>query len=361
MQDTNTVEKINWELTEEDFGPLLPYIKDDNITDVDWDSSALWITDQNGVSKKIYNPLINETFIDNFVEAVSNHANQPFNKTDKVLMADTEKLRITCVHESFVTNGTCVAIRKSLPDLRFTAYEAVKNNYCDEEALHLITNCILAKMNINIMGEPGTGKTECAKFFSSFIPAEEKVITIEDTKEWHYSQVNPGKRCLEMKVNDAEDYANAIKVALRLNPKWIMISEARSREVIFYVEGLSTGVHGISTMHTDDVRKGPDRMVIMGGSEASDNMEDTIYTYLNVGILMKQEYSGNGTKKRKIKQICFYYRDKGENKIAMIWENDQLYKENIPEQILNHFKNEGIENIFYSKAFEERKESERQM
>ena len=47
----------------------------------------------------------------------------------------------------------------------------------------------------------GAGKTECAKFFSQFIPAGERVITIEDNPEWHYSQINPGKDCVELRIN----------------------------------------------------------------------------------------------------------------------------------------------------------------
>lgn len=73
---------------------------------------------------------------------------------------------------------------------------------------------------------PGIGKTECVKFFSQFIPANERVITIEDTLEIRYAETNPGKDCIEMKVSeDVFGYSEAIKSCLRMNPKWIMLSE----------------------------------------------------------------------------------------------------------------------------------------
>ncbi len=50
-----------------------------------------------------------------------------------------------------------------------------------------------------------------------------------------------------MRVNDRFDYADAIKASLRLNPKWIMLSEARSKEVKYLLEGWSTGVRGMTT------------------------------------------------------------------------------------------------------------------
>lgn len=84
---------------------------------------------------------------------------------------------------------------------------------------------------------PGIGKTECVKFFSQYVPGNERVITIEDTMEIRYSATNPGKDCIEMRVNDRFDYADAIKASLRLNPKWIMLSEARSKEVKYLWKG----------------------------------------------------------------------------------------------------------------------------
>ena len=58
-----------------------------------------------------------------------------------------------------------------------------------------------------------------------------------------------------MKVSeDTFGYAEAIKSSMRLNPKWIMLSEARSKEVKYLLESWSTGVRGMTTLHTDDVR-----------------------------------------------------------------------------------------------------------
>ena len=93
------------------------------------------------------------------------------------------------------------------------------------------------------------------------------------------TSTTPNKRtvCIELKVNDIVDYSKAIKTCLRLNPKWIMLSEVRSNEVTYLMECFSTGVRGITTIHTDDVRKIPDRMLNMAGSLSNNNMENDIY------------------------------------------------------------------------------------
>ena len=109
-----------------------------------------------------------------------------------------------------------------MPMLRMQVKKMVEDEYVAVPVLELLTNCVAAKMNFVFCGEPGAGKTECAKFFSQFIPAGERVITIEDNPEWHYSQINPGKDCVELRINPDFDYTKAIKTCLRQNPSWIM-------------------------------------------------------------------------------------------------------------------------------------------
>lgn len=352
-----------WQLNQKIFGPLWPYIIDKNVTDVDWDGKALWIESVDGKSKRIDNAEVNETFVINFTEHISNHSNSKFNAAYPVMETETETLRITCGHEDFFQSGRCFAIRKSLPELRYTALDAVENKFCEEKILHLVANCMKAGLSSVVFGEPSAGKTEFAKFISSFIKEEENVITIEDTKEWHYSKINPGKRCIEIKVQIDEEnktemfeeYTKALKTALRLNPKWIMLSETRSKEVLYLIEALSNGVSGITTMHTNDVRNLEERTVSMLGNLAEiDVITNILYTFMNAGILVQKVFDEHGNKTRKITQFCFYYRENDENKCAMILENGQLDMDAIPETILRKFKDKGIEEPFYSEELSKR-------
>ena len=346
-------EKI-WNLTEKNFGPLWPFIIDDAITDIDWDCDSLWLKYADGHIVKA-DVEIEQSFIDNFTKYVANHESKPFNDTNNTLTAETDTLRITIVHKSFAASGTCFSIRKSLPKLRFTATEALQNGYCPKEALAFLVNSVKAMMNFAFCGEPGHGKTECAKFCSSFITAEEKVITIEDVLEWHYNEIAPEKRCIALKVDSDEDYIMAIKTALRLNPAWIMLSEARSREVRYLLESWSTGVRGMTTLHTNDVRNIPDRIVNMyQDTENKDALINNVFTFLNIGVLLSESIDENGRKSRRIKQICIYYRENGTNKHHMIMDNFELLQGDIPKAIKDIYDRKGIENPFESQDLEQR-------
>ncbi|MCR4611890.1 MAG: CpaF/VirB11 family protein, partial [Lachnospiraceae bacterium] len=276
------------------FGILYSYVNDDEITDIDYNGSKLWLTYSNNY-RECAKLDITDDFTEQFCARVSNAVSKPFNKQYPVLEAETEFLRITIVHESVAVSGRCFCIRKSLPSVRLTEETMISTGFCTKEQMEFLKNCIKGKKNIVFCGEPGAGKTECAKFFSQYIESDEKAITIEDNAEWHYSLINEGKDCIELKVNDIVDYSLAIKTCLRLNPKWIMLSEVRSKEVVHLLECFSTGVKGITTIHTDNVRKIPDRMLNMAGPNVGSNMENDIYSFIDVGVLVKrQDVKKNG-------------------------------------------------------------------
>ena len=239
------------------FGPLWRYVRNDKITDIDYNGNQLWITDVENERYLIRRHGITEKFVEQFSHRIANEVSKPFNKKNNLLEAETDTLRISIVHESVAISGRSICIRKSMPMLRMQVKKMVEDEYVAVPVLELLANCVAAKMNFVFCGEPGAGKTECAKFFSQFIPAGERVITIEDNPEWHYSQINSGKDCVELRINPDFDYTKAIKTCLRQNPSWIMLSEARSTEVKSLLECWSTGIRGFTTLHTDDVRKIP--------------------------------------------------------------------------------------------------------
>lgn len=357
----------DWDLEPKDFGPVWSYVADENVTDINlnMDGHDLWITDLNKGKYRV-NPEefkqkcdawlktqdalefantqqqdSNSLFVKQFVHRVGNKQSRQFNKQKPLLEAETGNLRISCVHSSAAVSGISICIRKTPPVMRITPKKALEQKYFTEDILCLLTNCVKAKMNFVFCGEPGVGKTECAKFFSQFINAEDRVITIEDNPELHYREINPGKDCVELKVFEPMfTYSTAIKACLRQNPQWIMLSEARSTEVKYLLECWSTGVSGFTTLHTDDVRKIPDRIQnMMGDNRDAERLENDIFSFVNIGILLRKKKDENGNTYRYIDQVCFFDRSNGKNNIVMMVENGQMIdvngeKPKIPDYIL---------------------------
>ncbi|SER77773.1 ATPase, T2SS/T4P/T4SS family [Lachnobacterium bovis] len=335
---------------QEYFGPLWRYIEDEKITDIDYNGSQVWLTDvynrrfladENYVSR-----YINSQFIEQFTQRIANAVSRQFNKANPELEAETPDLRVTIIHESVSRQGRTICIRKTPPIIRLNIKDILEKKYCTKEILSLLINCVDSKMNFLFAGEPGVGKTECLKFFSNFIPENERVITIEDTLELRYSKTNPQKDCVELKVDfNKFTYSDALKASLRLNPKWIMLSEARSKEVKYLLESWSTGVRGMTTLHTSDVRNIPDRILNMLENRVdADRLENDVYQALDVGILIRQKNIGDKIY-RYIDQVCFFTRENGVNSIIMVVKNGELLFDFSKDQISKFFPRTIIQKL----------------
>lgn len=336
----------NFQLTAEQFGVFWKYIEQPEVTDIDYNGSDLWISD---LIKGHYKAAeqITEQFLEQFTHNISNCVNKQFNKANRVLEADTKELRVSILHNSVAMSGTSICIRKSPPVLRNKIMDMVEGGFCTERILSLLIHCVQAGMNFVTGGEPGHGKTELTKFLMQFIPLSQRVITIEDSLEIHYSAINPGADCVEIRVDDEFDYTAAIKASLRQNPKWLVLSEARSVEVTSLLEQWSTGVKGFTTIHLDDLRKLPDRIQnMMDNINDADRMENRIYRYVNVGILVRKREKADGSVQRYIDQLCFFSREEGENKIYMLVKDGEVISEELPPDILKKFDQEGIKEPF---------------
>ncbi|MCI8635388.1 MAG: type II/IV secretion system ATPase subunit [Eubacterium sp.] len=342
-------------LDNESFGPLLPFILDDRITDVDYNGTDLWLTDVNKVKVKAEASLVTPKFLEVFINKVSMAVEQQFNPANPILEAESDELRITAVHETVTTTGRAFCIRKAPAVPRYDAKELIRQGYCRQEILALLVNCVRTKMNFVICGDTGVGKTEFAKFLSGYIRAQDKVITIEDNPEWHYAELYPGNDCIAIKVKKERqkgaqrsnattmDYTNAIKTCLRLNPSWIMLSEARSKEAKSLLECWSTGVKGITTIHTDNVLKIPDRfMNMIQNSLDADRMVNDIYDFIDIGILLRIKEMADGKSRRYIDQMCFFDRENGQNRAYLIVSDGQALERALPDSIAKKMERAGV-------------------
>ena len=341
------------EFKDEHFGPLLPLIQDDNITDINFNGTDVWIDD---LSKGRYKSNLSLTpeFVNQFTVRIADRVSESFNQYNPLLEAETNTLRVSIIHESVLNTGRSISIRKTPIIKRLTIKKMLSENYCNEEVLNLLIKCIEGKMNIIMCGLPGTGKTELLKFLTSYIPENERAITIEDNLEIHYTEINPGKDCVEIKVDgDRFDYVKAIKACLRQNPQWILLSEARSTEVKYLIESMSTGTHCLTTIHTDDVRKVPDRVknMVQDGSSA-DRIINDVYTFLDVAVLIRKSFKG-GRITRFVDQICFFSREEGENVCVLVVDDGEVINRNVPREVRRKFEASYVYDVL--KAPEEKK------
>lgn len=336
------------ELTKEQYGPLFKYVQDEEVSDIDCNGRRIWIT-RGSERRFCVEETLTSDFIAAFCQKLAILQRQNFNPANPLLEAETKTLRISVLHESVSVGGRSISIRKSLPKRRFTRESAIADGYADEKMLTFLESCIRAHFTFVICGNPGSGKTECAKYLATQIPAWERIITIEDNPEWHLKQIHPEADVIELKVDKNENagiftYSDAIKASLRQNPRWMMLSEARGREACQLMEAWSTGICGMTTLHTDDTRKIPERILNMIGSYGdAQRLENQIYNDIDVGIKLGFARNAQGLSYRRIEQICLFGREQGRNESWLWVDRGEATWQPAPGAIRKKLKQAGIE------------------
>lgn len=326
---------------EELFDELKDEIDDNDITDIEWDGYNLWITHLK-YGSYLSDKKLRSDYVDNLSIRLANIMMTSFNRSNPVLEANTENLRISIWHESRC-GVKSIAIRKIPRSIRFCHESLIGSGYAPEKIINLLENCTRAHMNCVIGGQPHAGKTELLKYMSTYIPAEEKVGVYEDNQEIHYRTINPDKKCVEFRVDERFGYSQIIKAGLRHNVDWVLLSESRGQEVLDLLNSLSTGAYCMTTMHLDCVRSIPDRMYnMLGESNVADRFINSIYQYIDVGILVEcDKYE-----KRSIREVGFFTRTEGVNRCTVVYENGEFTSNELPKEIIMRFAKYGISNPY---------------
>ena len=339
--------KLKDEDVQKNFPEIWKYIADEDVTDLDFNCGNIWQSKVSRIPQKIENQLLTEGYWEKFSALVGKSVNCNFNPKEHTAMADTQTLRITCLHKSQSRSGlTNVNIRKSHGGLRISREQALANGYCQEETMNLLENCVRLHKSIVFCGLPAAGKTEALKLFAQAIPKHEKVITIEDVAEIHYPLVNPGASCAELKVEDG-NYKVPMETALRMNARRILMGEIRGgNDMEAFLECVSNGIPIMTTTHTGDARMFPDRGVHMLQRRETERIMNSLYTYVDVAVLLKLKEEADGKLRRYIDQVCFFCREDQKNCAILVVEDGILYVERVPRRMRELLSKELGADIF---------------
>lgn len=329
---------MNLEINEENFGDLYPYVADDNVTDLKWNGRQLWIDDLTK-GRYLSDVQLTEDFLKIFTGKVAHMVNVNFSPSASSLQAETDELRLHAIHPFRTGDHTYIlAIRKTPAKARINNNNIIQSGYSDELFVKFIGAAVRAHCSGLIIGDVGAGKTELEKYIASYIPANESCMTIEDTLEMKLPVLYPEKDISSVKISNGYDTVQAIRDALRLLIKWLIIAEARGREISTIIEGASTGCVAWSTIHANNVWEIIDRIVQMSGKDADkEGLENDVYTFFDMGIKVSKKVTDHGIT-RHIDQICFFDRKDKVNSTVLFMKDGKYTGNKIPQSLLERFE-----------------------
>ncbi|HEY8658007.1 MAG TPA: P-type DNA transfer ATPase VirB11, partial [Hanamia sp.] len=169
--------------------------------------------------------------------------------------------------------------------------------YDEKDILGFLKLAIQLKKNILISGGTGTGKTTFLNACLKWIPENERVITVEDTREVSVHQPN----AVHLLFNEEDERVTALKIfktCLRLRPDRIFLSELRGDEVWPYLRSANSGHPGsLSTVHADTPEGAITQLVFMmqqaGSTSKEQQIRDYIKSIINIVVQLKRCSSEN--------------------------------------------------------------------
>ncbi len=181
--------------------------------------------------------------------------------------------RVNVIVHPLAIGGPFMTIRKFAKD-PYQVDDLIRFGSFTPQVAHFVNSCVRGRLNCVVSGGTGTGKTTLLNVLSSFIPNDERIVTVEDAKELqlHQEHVLP----LEARPPNIEGRGEVkirdlVRNALRMRPDRIVVGEVRGGEALDMLQAMNTGHDGsLTTVHSNSPRDTLSRietMTLMAGME----------------------------------------------------------------------------------------------
>jgi pilus assembly protein CpaF len=254
------------------YGPIEPYLRDPDITEVMINGhDDIWI-ERAGLIHKVDGGFTNESHLRRTIDKIVGRVGRRVDEASPMVDARLpDGSRVNAVIPPLALDGSLLTIRKFSQD-PYTYEDLINFGSLSRATAEFLAACVKGRLNILVSGGTGAGKTTTLNVLSSFIPEDERIITIEDSAELQLHQEHvlrlesrppniEGKG--EIKIRDL------VRNSLRMRPDRIVVGEVRDAAALDMLQAMTTGHDGsICTAHSNSPRDALSRietMVLMAG------------------------------------------------------------------------------------------------
>src|SRR3954466_10289066 len=253
-------------------GPLEPLLRDESITEVMVNGPRQVYIERSGKLELTNVVFQNDDhvmrIIDRIIAPIGRRVDESSPMVDARL---TDGSRVNAIIPPLSLVGPVITIRKFAAS-PFTTEDLVRFGTSTPDMFEFLRACVEARLNIFVSGGTGSGKTTTLNVLSSFIPNDERIVTIEDAAELQLRQehvVTLESRPPNIEGKGAIPIRELVRNALRMRPDRIIVGECRSGEALDMLQAMNTGHDGsMSTGHANSPRDMLSRletMVLMAG------------------------------------------------------------------------------------------------
>lgn len=259
--------------------------------------------------------------------------------------------RVNIIIPPLVDVGPTITIRDFKED-PFTCDDLVEMGSFSQRMADFLSACVRAKLNIMISGGTGSGKTTTLNVLSSFIPENERIITIEDVRELDLQK--PHVLACESRPPNVEGEGEVtirdlVKNSLRMRPDRIVVGECRGAEAFDMLQAMNTGHEGsLTTIHSNSPREACSRLESLVMMAELDLPQEVIRSQIAsaLDVVLQQDKMQDGSRKvTKISEVVGM--ESGEIQMNAIFEFDQETFED--GEVVGRHRANGIKPAFQEK------------
>ena len=253
-------------------GPLEPLLRDAEITEIMVNGADSIYVERAGKIYPVGAHFSNEAHLRRVIDKIVGRVGRRIDEASPLVDARLpDGSRVNAVISPVALDGAVLTIRKFSAD-PFTDADLIAFGTMSPAVRDFLKACVIGRRNIIISGGTGSGKTTTLNVISSFLPEDERIITIEDAAELQLHQDHVLR--LESRPANIEGRGliairDLVKNALRMRPDRIVVGEVRDGAALDMLQAMNTGHDGsITTVHANTPRDSLSRletMVLMAG------------------------------------------------------------------------------------------------
>jgi pilus assembly protein CpaF len=273
-------------------GPLEPLLADNTVSDILVNCHSTIYVERRGKLEATTVAFKDDEHLMRVIERIVSSVGRRIDESSPMVDARLrDGSRVNAIIPPLAIDGPVLSIRRfGTEPLRMHAL--IDNKALTKDIADMLEMCVAARLNVLISGGTGAGKTTLLNALSAYIPADERIVTIEDSAELQLQQ--PHVVRLETRPPNIEGKGEVtqrdlVRNALRMRPDRIVIGEVRGGEAIDMLQAMNTGHDGsLTTIHANTTRDALARletMIQMTGMRLSDRaMRQQVAAAINLVV-----------------------------------------------------------------------------
>ena len=314
-------------------GPLEEYLADPSITEVMVCRADLTYIEKGGKLQEAPTNFSSNDQLRQIIERIVNPIGRRIDEKSPYVDARLpDGSRVHAIIPPLSIDGPMITIRK-FPTKRLKIEDLVGYGSMSQEMADFLRAAVECHANVLISGGTGSGKTTLLNVLSSFIPANERILTVEDAAELQLQQKHVGRlesRPANIEGTGAVTIRDLVKQTLRMRPDRIIIGEVRAGEALDMLQAMNTGHDGsMATVHSNNPRDAIGRLETLVMMAGMDMPVEAIRSQIAgaVHIIVQQSRLSDGSRRvTHVTEVIGMQGDVITMQDIFLWKSDGIDK-----------------------------------